>query len=107
MININLIIDSNKIIKKIKVKGHSNFAKHGEDIVCSAVSILIYSAYLSLKNIPLINLNFKDDKRLFFFEIKDFNKEFIGELRGITIFLVTGINSLLKDYSKYIKFEIK
>ena len=37
MIKINYEI-SNNIIKKVKIKGHANYADYGNDIVCASIS---------------------------------------------------------------------
>lgn len=41
----------------VEVKGHANFKKHGEDIVCSAVSTLVFAFINSTdcKNIKISN----------------------------------------------------
>lgn len=36
---------------KIKIKGHANFAPHGQDIVCSAVSVLVQTLIQSVEEL--------------------------------------------------------
>ena len=101
-----IIKTDNKILKKIHIKGHSNFASKGKDIVCAAVSILVYAAYLSLITIPLMEIEYIDNKDELYLGVKKNNKEFFGELRGISIYLFTGINALAKDYSDNINLVV-
>ena len=34
----------NGVIRKLKVRGHAEYAAHGEDIVCAAASVTVYTA---------------------------------------------------------------
>ncbi len=110
MLKIDIDIDKNKILKKIKISGHSGFSKKGEDIVCAGVSVLVYSAYLSFKNIADVdatyidNKNNKDNASL---SIIYRNTNTVGELRGITMYLVVGLKAISKEYIKNIKLNIK
>lgn len=52
----------------ILVEGHANYADHGEDIVCAAVSAILYTAQLGLvevaDNYPeYIKLEMKKEKK--------------------------------------------
>lgn len=40
-----------KVIKKIVVKGHSNFATKGKDIVCAGISTVVIGGFNNLKRI--------------------------------------------------------
>ena len=106
MINIKIKVDTNKILKEIIVKGHSHFTQKGKDIVCAAVSVLVYSAYLSFCNMPDIKIDYIDDKNKLRLSVNKLNQEVFGELRGISIYLITGIKALAKEYVDNIKLEL-
>jgi hypothetical protein len=107
VIYVKIIIDHNKIINELKVNGHSNFDKKGKDIVCAAVSILVYTIYLSLKKLPSIKIEYKDDKKdSVFLSLKKYSNELEGEIRGITIFLINGINLLSEKYKSNVKLDL-
>lgn len=36
---------------KISIRGHANYAEHGKDIVCSAVSVLVQTLIQSVENL--------------------------------------------------------
>lgn len=44
-----------------RVRGHSGFAASGADIVCSAVSVLVYNAINSCERFAGISLSVQDD----------------------------------------------
>ena len=106
MIDIKILFNNDKIIKKLEVKGHSKFDRPGKDIVCAAVSILIYSAYLSIKNLPDIKIEYKDDKENIYLSLIDYKKELEGEIRGITIFLVNGLKLLSENYKNNVNLDL-
>ncbi len=105
MIDIRISVDSDKIIKELKIKGHSNYDIYGKDIVCAAVSILAYTSYLSLKKIPDIKLEYNDDNQIINLSLKNFIKETEGEIRGITIFLVSGFKLLSQKYNENVSLD--
>lgn len=107
MIFVTAEVDKNKILQKVVISGHSGFAKKGKDIVCSAVSILLQSLYLSLNNIGDVKIYYADDKEKVLLEIKEYVNDVEGELRGITLQFILGIKSLSKEYNKYISFMLK
>lgn len=90
------------------IEGHSGFAEKGKDIVCSAVSILIYSFLNMLKDEEA-------DKRLilrreivrdgyFCVEIEpfDFSKQ---RTSGIVDTIIMGLALLNENYPEHIKLE--
>lgn len=58
MINVIITRNSNGTIDSFTVKGHANFAKHGEDIVCagvSAVTVGTVNAIEALTGVELVS----------------------------------------------------
>lgn len=49
-------------ICKFRVTGHAGYAEHGEDIVCSAVSALVYNAVNSCERFAGVRLEVHDAK---------------------------------------------
>lgn len=106
MIEIKIEINNDKIIKDLIIKGHSDYDEYGKDIVCAAVSILVYTAYLSLKKIPDINAEYLDDKSTVILSLKNVLKEIEGEVRGITLFLVSGLKLLSEKYQENVNLNL-
>lgn len=40
-----------KLKDGIEIRGHANYGKHGEDIVCSAVSVLVQTLIVSVEEL--------------------------------------------------------
>ena len=61
MIRVNIVRDKKGFIWEFTVKGHAGFGMHGEDIVCSAVSAVAYTAVGALEELAGIkNYSEKD-----------------------------------------------
>ena len=68
MITVSLYKKNNNYYKLL-IKGHANYAKHGNDIVCAAVSALSYSLYLGLNNVLNLSENIKAKQEDGFFNL--------------------------------------
>ncbi len=62
---------ANGKIQSLSIVGHANFAKRGKDIVCSAVSAIIFGGLNALKNPKSFNINIDEDKGIIIIESKD------------------------------------
>lgn len=49
MIQVTVVRDSDKIVKEIRMKGHAEYGEEGQDIVCAAVSALVFTACNSIE----------------------------------------------------------
>jgi uncharacterized protein len=105
VIKVLIKIDSDQILKEITIEGHSNLSLKGKDIVCASVSVLAYTAYLSFKTIPSTDMEFVDNDK-FFIKIKRYDHSFMGELLGISLFLMTGLKALEKDHGINVRIEM-
>lgn len=59
MVRIDIIRDDAMNIRSFKVSGHADFADHGEDIVCSAVSVLAQTSIQGLKMVAGIGIRYE------------------------------------------------
>lgn len=95
------------------VSGHSGYAEHGSDIVCSAISSLAQSACVGLSDVlnlnPIVKVE-QNNAYLSCFLPKKLNKE---QLANAQIVLKTFSKSILlllagdKKLKKYINLEVK
>ncbi|MCI5675072.1 MAG: ribosomal-processing cysteine protease Prp [Ezakiella sp.] len=88
-----------------KSSGHADYADKGEDIVCSAISILTYTIYRSaVVNLCLreedYSLRTKDGFLEFRIKRQDDNTELLFDT------LKEGILSLQENYGRYVQLEI-
>ena len=103
MIDISIYKNSMHKTEKVVVSGHEGYARHGEDIVCAAVSILSQTILIGLVEV------LKQDVR---YEISDGYLEFSLENKNnndsINALLDTfelGIENLLQEYGSYLKLK--
>ena len=106
MITININIDENNIINFVKISGHAGFDKKGSDIVCASVSILVYSIHLSLKKLPDLSFDFFDRTNEILLLVENYQDNILGELKGISLYFISGLKLLERDYNKYITIDL-
>ena len=44
MIKVTVLEDSDRVVRELKLTGHAGYGEEGQDIVCAAVSALVFSA---------------------------------------------------------------
>ena len=91
-----LISKKKKNILAIKITGHAFYASHGDDIVCSAISILCYTISNKLLSIEENNTVVKIDEG--FFEIK--TKVVNNQNQLLLETLLMGLQMLEEQYNK-------
>lgn len=95
-----LFVYDKKMLKSIKVSGHANYKKKGEDIVCAAVStatLMTYNAIEHLKLDHLVECQVSDG--YFYLRAIDDHLTILALLEN----LVYTLNELEKQYPKYMK----
>lgn len=113
MIRIEISINSLGLIEKYIVKGHANYASYGEDIVCSAVSVLAQTTLIALNEVCDIDEN----------EIEYMINEEIGYLgaslsnnisqekmeKAQIVFKTfeVGVKSIIESYPKYVTLQYR
>lgn len=50
MITVELFLDENEQLRSFRISGHAGAAPYGEDIVCSAISVLSQTAVVGLEH---------------------------------------------------------
>jgi len=97
MINIEIIRDG-KLIKKLSVKGHANYAEEGKDIVCAAVSAITIGGANALENpkcYAFINLDGH-------FELNELTKANENDYHVLEVML-TQLKTVAEAYPKYVR----
>ncbi|MBV9104179.1 MAG: ribosomal-processing cysteine protease Prp [Candidatus Eremiobacteraeota bacterium] len=51
MVSVTTRRDSTKRLSSLSASGHSGWAQHGEDVVCAAVSAIVQTAWLGLREV--------------------------------------------------------
>lgn len=106
MIKVVIKRNSKGNIVEFSIEGHANYANHGQDIVCSAVSVLGQTTLLGLHDYANINCQFKIENGYLNckmpFEIEDEKKVMANAILE-TMFL--GLKNIKEGYSSYIKLK--
>ena len=93
-------------INEFCLSGHANYAKHGEDIVCSAVSALAQTAMLGLSHHANIEFEYEVKHGYLSFKmpenIED-HKYICANAILETMYL--GLKNIREGYSSYIKIK--
>lgn len=107
MVEIAVFLQKNKF-SGFEVKGHSGYAEHGEDIVCSAISAITQTAVIGLQNyLGKISLNIKDGFLKCCFCIDKLSEVNMKESQIIIETMILGLKSIEESYGNYINIVIK
>ncbi len=105
MTTVSFFIENEHIVK-VRAKGHSGYAESGGDIVCAAVSALVQTAYLAIKDLGCeIAYVRDDDKALFEFDTRDIPDKARHDAQVILRALCVGTEDLRSGYPQFIKTE--
>lgn len=91
---------------KLSASGHSGLAESGSDILCAAVSALVQTAYLAVKDIGAEVKMFRDEKnaRFEFTVLKD--DAHAHDVDVIIRAALIGLKDLSSGYPHNIKLEV-
>ena len=104
MINVLVQTSEDKLIKRVNVSGHANYAVAGSDIVCAAVSAVMYQT-VGLLGKVCKSYSFKEDEKTATMNIEIFET---NEITNIVLEnLVETLCSIEKEYKKYLKVKIE
>jgi len=107
VIEIDVILDNNGVLRSCKACGHAGAGKAGTDIVCAAVSVLLRTALstLSGREGVIIQGGAPQKGQLWLeAEYKANGKDF---LFAIGEYLVNGLSSVAKEFPDNCKLTIK
>lgn len=107
MVQVTILTDSDKAIRGIRMEGHAGYGEEGQDIVCAAVSALVFNAYNSIEAFTGDEFEGRADE-----EAGSFHFSFTGEIsqqsRLLMDSLVLGLTNIMDSYGKQyiiIRFE--
>ncbi|MDP2857232.1 MAG: ribosomal-processing cysteine protease Prp [Bacillota bacterium] len=92
----------------ITVSGHSGYAESGSDIVCAAVSAVVQTAILGLKNVRGLDVRDRTgDGELEFRIGRATGLEALCRADAITSTMVLGLKDIEQSYGDYLKVRIR
>lgn len=89
----------------IEVTGHAEQAKHGQDIVCSAVSVLTMATLNGLTDVVKADVDYIVEEGYVKIEVDINNMN--DTIKALLETFELGILALLKDYGRYVKLVKK
>lgn len=106
MINAEIKRNIKGYIAEFCLSGHANYAKQGEDIVCSAVSALTQTAMLGLNHYAGIDFEYKIEHGFLHFKMpNDIEKDKQISANAILETMYLGLKNIREEYSSYIKIK--
>lgn len=115
MINISISrLKEHNVINELEIDGHANYAEYGEDIVCAAVSTLMFTLIASLSEVLKLGSDkyeyHMDEKSGYIklvIHIEKISKRQLEDVRLVTSVIITGIKGAIEDYSDYARITIR
>ncbi|MCH5163039.1 MAG: ribosomal-processing cysteine protease Prp [Clostridiales bacterium] len=102
---IKVSFSSDEKTHRVRAEGHSGYAEAGSDIVCAAVSTLVQTAYLAIKDLGApVTFDRDDGKALFEFRAER-GTEFDHDIQVLLRALRVGVEDLRSGYPQFIKTE--
>lgn len=113
MIKVEIFKEKSNLIRRYSICGHANYRSSGEDIICSAVSILGYTVLRSLVEVCGIvenKITYKIDEEIGLLDVtipSDLNEDIIEKTQIVFNTFEVGIKSLVESYPKYISLKYR
>ena len=105
MIRISFLYNEAKSITGFEFKGHAGFAESGQDIVCAAVSALVFNTMNSIETFTSSDFDVKMDEKKGHIYFK-MNSEPDDKTELLLKSLNLGVREIQKSYGKkYIRIE--
>ena len=103
MIRVTIYESSDKVIRRCTFSGHAEYADKGEDIICSAVSILFINTVNAIETFTSDKTKVKEDKKTNSYDFS-FCKFPGKDSQLLMNTLLLGLDSIQSQYgSKYLK----
>ena len=104
MIRIDIFRNNKDMIVAYKVDGHAGYGEEGNDIVCSAVSMITQAPIYGLKYHLKCEFEQKVDQENGAFSIS-LRCEPNEVTQGIFVTMLYGLQSIERQYSKYVRIK--
>ena len=108
MVTIIVCKNSKEEVIALRVNGHAGYAEQGQDIVCSAVSVLTLNTINSISHLLGIKLLPESKVGLLECKFPEQEDEKLQEKMQLLLkSMLLGVQAIKDNYSDYIKFEMK
>ena len=100
------IFKNSEVYKGFKFSGHAGFSYEGDDVVCSAVSVLAINCINSIEQFTDDGFVVETDEKAGIIDFK-FDDDVSSESNLLMDSLVLGLKAILEDNKQYIKLDFK
>ena len=111
MISVKITKNRNGLFQGIECNGHAEYDEYGNDIICSAVSMLVINTVNSIEELAKCKIHVDENDKDGYLKMTILEPLKDESLRDASLFiesLILGINQVIKNYSKkYVKLEIQ
>ena len=104
MTKIRVLYRENSVVG-IQTSGHTGYAREGKDIVCAAVSAVVQTAYLGVKNLTEVEVEYQSEEGFFRGEVLNGPEKEQEKASLILSAALEGLRDLQSGYPRYIKME--
>lgn len=108
MIKVNVYRNKNKNICGFVLEGHADYSESGSDIVCSAVSFLVFNTVNSIEKFTNEKINYGMEEKDGYFNcvLPNIQKNIDNHDAGLLLdAMVFGLESLKLEYDRYINIK--
>lgn len=106
MVQVSIYTNADRIYTGFKVLGHAGFAERGQDIVCSAVSVLVINTINSIEQFTSDRFSLNTDEEIGLIDF-NMNSPISGEAILLLKSLVLGLEAIEQNYgNEYIKLKL-
>jgi uncharacterized protein YsxB (DUF464 family) len=106
MITAGIVFNKSHLISELLISGHAAYAVRGEDIVCSAVSILADAFAVVLAKRDGIDITVSTVERGDFYAAIECSREAETYMAPVQDYLITGLQSVSKEFPDNLKLII-
>jgi len=107
LIQAELVLDNEGLLRFCKIEGHSGAETRGNDIVCASVSVLAKAIAIVLEKSKDIKVRGDIPERGSFLIEADYSPEGKDFLKGAGSCLIEGLQAVEKEFPQYLKVNIE
>ncbi|UHA75837.1 ribosomal-processing cysteine protease Prp [Paenibacillus sp. 481] len=106
MIRVTIRRKSNRLIESFSVKGHANFAPHGQDTVCAGVSAVTVGAVNAIEKLAGVQLKCKMKDGFLSGQVtSEYPPVIEAQVQLLLESMIVSLQTIEDSYGKYLQIE--
>lgn len=108
MLRIDVLLGDQGVLSQLVAEGHAGFSIVGQDVVCSAATVLLRTTGRVLERAPQVEVAGEATKEgSLTVKVEKVLPEGITWLKGVTDSLLTGLSDLAREFPNHINVVIR